>query len=67
MNTRYILFATVLLSDCLLLDLTNVMIFLNSFKIPIQFSVCLIIFVLTSAYTLVTPCGLKYEGNSLDF
>lgn len=57
-NTRYMLFATTLLSDCLLLMLTSMLFFINSFRVGMPFSVCLIIFILSTVYTFVTPVTL---------
>ncbi|XP_041796817.1 odorant receptor 131-2-like [Chelmon rostratus] len=55
---RYILFATTLLSDCLILIVTNLLLILSYFGISIQIWMCLIIFSLSSLYTFVTPLTL---------
>ncbi|XP_047450660.1 odorant receptor 131-2-like [Mugil cephalus] len=55
---RYILFATTLLSDCLFLVMTDVLLILSYFKVTIQMWLCVIIYVVMSVYTFVTPVSL---------
>ena len=55
---RYILFAITLLSDCLMLCLTNLLLILNYFHLTVQLWLCLIIYILSSVYNLVTPITL---------
>ncbi|KAM4567010.1 odorant receptor 131-2-like [Odontesthes bonariensis] len=55
---RYILFAVTLFSDCLFLLITNVLLILSYFGFTIQTWLCLIIFVVSSVYTFVTPVTL---------
>lgn len=57
-NMRYILFATALLSDCLILIVTNILVLLSSLKIPIELPVCLILLSLSTLYAFVTPVTL---------
>ncbi|CAN9510850.1 unnamed protein product [Ophioblennius macclurei] len=55
---RYIFFATALMSDCLILVLTNVMLVHDYFRVDMQLGVCCILVVLSQLYTLVTPFTL---------
>ncbi|KAM7399094.1 hypothetical protein PAMP_018386 [Pampus punctatissimus] len=55
---RYILFANTLLSDCLILILTNILLILSYFSFTIQTSLCLIMFTMSSVYIFVTPVTL---------
>ncbi|KAM9359579.1 odorant receptor 131-2-like [Symphorus nematophorus] len=55
---RYILFAITLLSDCLILIMSNVMLISNYFRIPLQMWVCFIVFTVSSLFTFVTPVTL---------
>ncbi|XP_037631564.1 odorant receptor 131-2-like [Sebastes umbrosus] len=55
---RYILFANALLSDSLILILTNVLLIFCYFQMTMQIWLCLIIYTLSSIYTLVTPVTL---------
>ncbi|XP_072248693.1 odorant receptor 131-2-like [Leuresthes tenuis] len=55
---RYILFAITLFSDCLFLFITNVILILSYFGITIQMWLCLIIYIVLSVYTFVTPVTL---------
>nr|XP_046245538.1 odorant receptor 131-2-like [Scatophagus argus] len=55
---RYILFAITLLSDCAFLVISNVLLILTNFQYTIQMWPCLIIFIMVSVYTFVTPVTL---------
>nr|XP_046245539.1 odorant receptor 131-2-like [Scatophagus argus] len=55
---RYILFAITLLSDCTFLLISNTLIILVNFQYTIQMWLCLIIFIMLSVYTFVTPVTL---------
>ncbi len=55
---RYILFAVTLLSDCLILIITNILLIFNYFHLTMQMWLCLIICILSSVYTFVTPFAL---------
>ncbi|XP_067452020.1 odorant receptor 131-2-like [Thunnus thynnus] len=55
---RYILFANTLLSDCLILILTNTLLIMSYFPFTIQTWLCLIIYIVLSLYTFVTPVTL---------
>ncbi|KAM7412842.1 hypothetical protein PAMA_020296 [Pampus argenteus] len=55
---RYILFANTLLSDCLILILTNILLILSYFSFTIQTPLCLIMFTMSSVYIFVTPVTL---------
>ncbi|XP_047450686.1 odorant receptor 131-2-like [Mugil cephalus] len=55
---RYILFATTLLSDCLFLVMSDVLLILKYFTFTIQMWLCVIIYVVMSVYTFVTPVTL---------
>ncbi|CAI5693158.1 odorant receptor 131-2-like [Oreochromis niloticus] len=55
---RYILFAVTLLSDCLILILTDLLLILNYFRLSIQLSLCLIMFAVSSVCNFVTPFTL---------
>uniref|UniRef100_H2LH26 G-protein coupled receptors family 1 profile domain-containing protein n=1 Tax=Oryzias latipes TaxID=8090 RepID=H2LH26_ORYLA len=57
-SMRYILFAVTLLSDCLFLMLANVTLIMTYFGFTIQMWLCLIIYLLTSVYSYVTPVTL---------
>ncbi|KAF3693160.1 hypothetical protein EXN66_Car008836 [Channa argus] len=57
-TARYILFAVTLLSDSLLLFLSNILVILSTFKITIHVWVCVIISVPALLYTTVTPVTL---------
>ncbi|XP_070762083.1 odorant receptor 131-2-like [Enoplosus armatus] len=57
-TTCYILFANTLLSDCLILIVTNVMLILSYFRVTIQLWLCLILFTVSSLYNFVTPVTL---------
>lgn len=57
-NMRYILFATSLLSDCLILIVTNVLLILSYSRIPMPLPLCVIFFVVSSVYSVVTPVTL---------
>ncbi|XP_062242310.1 odorant receptor 131-2-like [Platichthys flesus] len=55
---RYVLFALTLMSDCLFLFLTNILLLLTYYRYTIQMWLCLIIYIITSLYLLVTPVTL---------
>ncbi|XP_018520756.1 odorant receptor 131-2-like [Lates calcarifer] len=55
---RYILFAVTLMSDCLILILTNFLLIFNYFHLTMQMWLCLIFCILSSVYTFVTPVTL---------
>ncbi|XP_022615416.1 growth hormone secretagogue receptor type 1-like [Seriola dumerili] len=55
---RYILFANTLLSDCLILIITNLMLILSYFRVTIQMQLCLILFTVSSLCNFVTPVTL---------
>ncbi|XP_070685456.1 odorant receptor 131-2-like [Pempheris klunzingeri] len=55
---RYILFATILMSDCFILIVTNVLLILSYFKFTIQTWFCLIMVIMSSLYNFVTPVTL---------
>ncbi|XP_029373516.1 odorant receptor 131-2-like [Echeneis naucrates] len=57
-TTRYILFAVTLLSDSLLLFLSNILVIFTQFLITIQVWLCVIICVVVIVYTTVTPVTL---------
>uniref|UniRef100_I3KJE2 Odorant receptor 131-2-like n=1 Tax=Oreochromis niloticus TaxID=8128 RepID=I3KJE2_ORENI len=55
---RYILFAVTLLSDCLILILTNLLLILSYFRFSMQVLLCLIMFAVSSMCNFVTPFTL---------
>uniref|UniRef100_A0A3P8SHS5 G-protein coupled receptors family 1 profile domain-containing protein n=1 Tax=Amphiprion percula TaxID=161767 RepID=A0A3P8SHS5_AMPPE len=55
---RYILFATTLLSDCLFLLLTNILLICSYFGIFMQMWLCIILYLAFSLCTFVTPLTL---------
>ncbi|XP_056905946.1 odorant receptor 131-2-like [Takifugu flavidus] len=55
---RYILFAVTLLSDSVLLLLTDIMLILSYFAVAIEMWVCVTIYVVLALYTFVTPVTL---------
>ncbi|XP_041850943.1 odorant receptor 131-2-like [Melanotaenia boesemani] len=55
---RYILFAVMLLSDCLCLIITDFLLILSYFSITIQTWWCVLIAIVSSVYTFVTPLTL---------
>ncbi|KAM4742024.1 odorant receptor 131-2-like [Anableps anableps] len=57
-NMRYILFANALFSDCINLIITNVLLILSYFTVPIQSWSCPFFFILSSLYNYVTPITL---------
>ncbi|XP_072248687.1 odorant receptor 131-2-like [Leuresthes tenuis] len=57
-SMRYLLFANTLLSDCLTLIITDLLLILVFFRITIQTFLCLIVFMLSSLYNFVTPLTL---------
>ncbi|XP_022615427.1 thyrotropin-releasing hormone receptor-like [Seriola dumerili] len=57
-TTRYILFAVTLLSDSLLLFMSDIFAIINQFHITIQVWLCIIISVVVLVYVTVTPVTL---------
>ncbi|KAG8001865.1 Mu-type opioid receptor [Nibea albiflora] len=57
-TTRYILFAVTLLSDSLMLVMSNVLLILIHFRFAMQVWICVIISVVVLAYNIVTPVTL---------
>ncbi|KAM9852874.1 odorant receptor 131-2-like [Aulostomus maculatus] len=57
-NMRYILFANALLSDCLMLVLSNILLLMTYFDFKIQMWLCLVLFIVSSLYNCVTPVTL---------
>nr|XP_043871953.1 odorant receptor 131-2-like [Solea senegalensis] len=55
---RYIFFALTLMSDCVILILSNVLLLFSYFEFTINMSLCLIVYVALSLYTFVTPVTL---------
>ncbi|XP_026170013.1 odorant receptor 131-2-like [Mastacembelus armatus] len=55
---RYILFATTLTSDCLILIISNFLLLFDYFHLTMQIWLCLIMLILSSVYILVTPVTL---------
>uniref|UniRef100_A0AAQ6IV30 G-protein coupled receptors family 1 profile domain-containing protein n=1 Tax=Anabas testudineus TaxID=64144 RepID=A0AAQ6IV30_ANATE len=55
---RYILFAVTLVSDCLFLFITDVLLLLSYLSVTTQMWLCLIIYIVLSLYTFVTPVTL---------
>nr|XP_043888598.1 odorant receptor 131-2-like [Solea senegalensis] len=55
---RYIFFAMTLMSDCVILILSDVLLLLFHFHFTIQMSFCLIVYVTVSLYTFITPLTL---------
>ncbi|XP_042270767.1 odorant receptor 131-2-like [Thunnus maccoyii] len=55
---RYILFANTLLSDCLFLIISDILLILNYFHFTIKMWLCLIIYIVLSLHTFVTPFTL---------
>ncbi|KAG7478939.1 odorant receptor 131-2-like [Solea senegalensis] len=55
---RYIFFALTLMSDCVFLILTDVLLILIYFRFSIHMSLCLIVYVALSVHTFVTPVTL---------
>ncbi|XP_060928531.1 odorant receptor 131-2-like [Limanda limanda] len=55
---RYVLFAVTLMSDCLFLFLTDILLISNLYSITIQRWLCLIIIIVLSLYAFVTPVTL---------
>nr|XP_020506712.1 odorant receptor 131-2-like [Labrus bergylta] len=55
---RYILFAVTLLSDCVILIVTNLLIICNYLKITMNLWLCAIMFILSTVYSSVTPFTL---------
>lgn len=57
-NMRYILFAMMLLSDSMILIVTNVLLILSFSRFPVPMWICFIIFIISSMYNYVTPITL---------
>ncbi|XP_041654281.1 odorant receptor 131-2-like [Cheilinus undulatus] len=57
-SLRYILFAVTLLSDCAVLLLTGILAIWTRFHFTVPVWLCLIIFILATVYTLITPFTL---------
>ncbi|XP_062242303.1 odorant receptor 131-2-like [Platichthys flesus] len=55
---RYVLFAVTLLSDCLFLFLSDILLILSFYRFTIQMWLCLIIYIISSLYIFVTPVTL---------
>ncbi|KAM3615564.1 uncharacterized protein V6R79_004186 [Siganus canaliculatus] len=55
---RYMLFAVTLTSDCLFLFMTNILLIMSYFRFTIQMWLCLLIYIVLSVYTFVTPVAL---------
>uniref|UniRef100_A0A3Q3WYI0 G-protein coupled receptors family 1 profile domain-containing protein n=1 Tax=Mola mola TaxID=94237 RepID=A0A3Q3WYI0_MOLML len=55
---RYILFAVTLLSDCLFLLMTDILLILSYFHFTIRMWVCVTLYIVLSVYTFVTPITL---------
>ncbi|XP_056230231.1 odorant receptor 131-2-like [Seriola aureovittata] len=57
-TARYILFAVTLLSDSLLLFMSNILLIFNYFRVAMQVWLCIIISVVVLVYVTVTPVTL---------
>ncbi|XP_049895848.1 odorant receptor 131-2-like, partial [Epinephelus moara] len=57
-TTRYILFAVTLLSDSFILLVTDVLLILHYFQIPMHVWLCIIISILSILYNTITPVTL---------
>lgn len=57
-NMRYILFAMMLLSDCVNLIMTNILITLTFLRFPIPMWICFIMIIMSSVYNYVTSTTL---------
>ncbi|XP_059187177.1 odorant receptor 131-2-like [Centropristis striata] len=57
-TTRYILFAVTLLSDSLIIILSDVLLLMTHFKFTIQIGLCIVLYFPLALYTLVTPVTL---------
>ncbi|XP_029374346.1 odorant receptor 131-2-like [Echeneis naucrates] len=55
---RYILFAITLLSDSLFLVITNILLNFTYFRLTMQIWLCVIVYIVLSIYTFVTPVTL---------
>ncbi|XP_015253186.1 PREDICTED: olfactory receptor 10J5 [Cyprinodon variegatus] len=55
---RYILFVITLFSDCLFLIMTDMLLILSYFSFAIEIWLCIIIYIILSVYTFVTPLTL---------
>ncbi|XP_053279202.1 odorant receptor 131-2-like [Pleuronectes platessa] len=55
---RYVLFAVTLMSDCLFLFVTDILLILSYYRFMIQMWLCLIIYIISSLYMFVTPVTL---------
>ncbi|KAM4627600.1 odorant receptor 131-2-like [Polymixia lowei] len=57
-NMRYIFFANTLISDCFFLILTNILLILSYFRVPMQVWLCLPLCIASSLCTFITPVTL---------
>ncbi|KAL3991630.1 zona pellucida sperm-binding protein 1 [Sarotherodon galilaeus] len=57
-TTRYMFFAVTLMSDSFILIISNILVLLNFFSLPIQFYQCVIIYIPLVIFTFVTPITL---------
>ncbi|XP_039645253.1 odorant receptor 131-2-like [Perca fluviatilis] len=57
-TARYILFAVTLLSDSLILFMSDILLILTYFRFTMQIGLCIIIYIPLSLYTFVTPVTL---------
>ncbi|XP_049925676.1 odorant receptor 131-2-like [Epinephelus moara] len=57
-SMRYILFAVTLLSDSFILIMSDILLILTYFNFTMQIGLCIIIYILLSLYTFVTPVML---------
>ncbi|XP_018520755.1 odorant receptor 131-2-like [Lates calcarifer] len=55
---RYIFFAITLMSDCLFLLMTNILLIFSYFHFTIEIWLCLTVYIVLSVYTFVTPVTL---------
>ncbi|XP_034460664.1 odorant receptor 131-2-like [Hippoglossus hippoglossus] len=55
---RYVLFAVTLMSDCLFLFMSDILLILSYSRYTIQMWLCLIIYIVSSLYSFVTPLTL---------
>ncbi|XP_028275880.1 odorant receptor 131-2-like [Parambassis ranga] len=58
LSARYILFAVTLLSDSLLLIISDILLIVNYFQFAVQVSVCIVVCVVVLLYFTVTPVTL---------
>ncbi|XP_047450634.1 odorant receptor 131-2-like [Mugil cephalus] len=57
-SMRYILFANTLLSDCVILIVTNILLSMSYFQVTTQMWLCMIFVAVSSLYNFVTPVTL---------